>query len=72
ATVPFGGVLMIHTMSHPMSVMMALLVYIVVNATVYGVIKKDIPREVIVDNYYEEEDIDLYDFKVSLSIPGLF
>jgi tRNA-specific 2-thiouridylase len=29
------------------------------------VIKKDIPRDVIVDNDYEEEDIDLDDIKVS-------
>lgn len=50
ATVPFGGVLMIPTMSHPMAGIMALLVNIVVTATVYAVIKKDIPRDVIVDN----------------------
>ncbi|MBK3051833.1 PTS fructose transporter subunit IIC, partial [Klebsiella pneumoniae] len=37
----------------------------VVTATVYAVIKKDIPRDVIVDNDYEEEDIDLDDIKVS-------
>ncbi|HDI3127147.1 TPA: PTS fructose transporter subunit IIC, partial [Klebsiella pneumoniae] len=65
ATVPFGGVLMIPTMSHPMAGIMALLVNIVVTATVYAVIKKDIPRDVIVDNDYEEEDIDLDDIKVS-------
>lgn len=47
ATVPFGGVLMIPTMSHPMAGIMALLVNIVVTATVYAVIKKDIPRDVI-------------------------
>ncbi|SWB08003.1 PTS system fructose-specific transporter subunit IIBC [Klebsiella pneumoniae] len=63
ATVPFGGVLMIPTMSHPMAGIMALLVNIVVTATVYAVIKKDIPRDVIVDNDYEEEDIDLDDIK---------
>lgn len=40
ATVPFGGVLMIPTMSHPMAGIMALLVNIVVTATVYAVIKK--------------------------------
>ncbi|WP_430913590.1 PTS fructose transporter subunit IIC [Klebsiella sp. K128] len=65
ATVPFGGVLMIPTMSHPMAGIMALLVNIVVTATVYAVIKKDIPRDVIVDNDYEEEDIDQDDIKVS-------
>lgn len=58
ATVPFGGVLMIPTMSHPMAGIMALLVNIVVTATVYAVIKKDIPRDVLVTHDHEEEDID--------------
>ena len=40
ATVPFGGVLMIPTMSNPVAGIMALLVNIVVTATVYAVIKK--------------------------------
>ncbi|HBT5229325.1 TPA: PTS fructose transporter subunit IIC [Klebsiella pneumoniae] len=65
ATVPFGGVLMIPTMSHPMAGIMALLVNIVVTATVYAVIKKDIPRDVLVTHDHEEEDIDLNDIKVS-------
>lgn len=65
ATVPFGGVLMIPTMSHPMAGIMALLVNIVVTATVYAVIKKDIPRDVMVTHVNEEEDIDLDDIKVS-------
>ena len=65
ATVPIGGGFVIPTMSHPMAGIMALLGNIVVTATVYAVIKKDIPRDVIVDNDYEEEDIDLDDIKVS-------
>ncbi len=61
----FSGVLMIPTMSHPMAGIMALLVNIVVTATVYAVIKKDIPRDVMVTHVNEEEDIDLDDIKVS-------
>ncbi|BBV67167.1 hypothetical protein STW0522KLE44_35550 [Klebsiella sp. STW0522-44] len=65
ATVPFGGVLMIPTMSHPMAGVMALLVNILVTGTIYAAIKKDVPREVIENNDCEEEDIDLDDIKIS-------
>lgn len=65
ATVPFGGVLMIPTMSHPMAGVMALLVNILVTGTIYAAIKKDVPREVIANNDCEEEDIDLDDIKIS-------
>ncbi|GKL53657.1 hypothetical protein NUKP61_21290 [Klebsiella variicola] len=61
----FSGVLMIPTMSQPMAGIMALLVNIVVTATVYAVIKKDIPHDVMVTHVNEEEDIDLDDIKVS-------
>ncbi|MFC0140546.1 PTS fructose transporter subunit IIC [Erwinia mallotivora] len=65
ATVPFGGVLMIPTMSHPLAGIMALLANIVVTGTVYAVIKKDVPRDVVLNNDDEEEDIDLDDIKIS-------
>ena len=65
ATVPFGGVFMIPTMSQPIAGIMALLVNIVVTATIYAVIKKDIPRDVIINRANEEEEIDLDDIKVS-------
>lgn len=65
ATVPFGGVLMIPTMSNPVAGIMALLVNIVVTGTVYAVIKKDVPRDVVTKDDYEEEDIDLDDIKIS-------
>jgi len=65
ATVPFGGVLMIPTMSNPVAGIMALLVNIVVTATVYAVIKKDVPRDVIINNDNEEEDLNLDDIKIS-------
>lgn len=65
ATVPFGGIFMLPTMSNPMAGVMALLVNILVTGTVYAVIKKDVPVDVIADDDAEEDDIDLDDIKVS-------
>ncbi|WGY46713.1 PTS fructose transporter subunit IIC [Vibrio sp. ABG19] len=65
ATVPFGGIFMIPTMSNPMAGIMALVVYILVTGTVYALIKKDVPRDVVINNDDEEEDIDLDDIKIS-------
>ncbi|WP_298461846.1 PTS fructose transporter subunit IIC [uncultured Mitsuokella sp.] len=67
ATVPFGGFLMIPTMSHPMAGIMALAVNIVVTGTVYALIKKDVPVEVPADDFGmdEEEDINMDDIKIS-------
>ncbi|MCX8958493.1 PTS fructose transporter subunit IIC [Erwinia psidii] len=64
ATVPFGGVLMIPTMSHPMAGVMALLVNIFVTGMVYAVIKKEVPRDVITDTDKQEEDIKMDDIKI--------
>lgn len=65
ATVPFGGFLMIPTMSHPMAGIMALLVNIVVTGVIYAIIKKDIPRDSIINNNEQEEDINWEDIKIS-------
>lgn len=65
ATVPFGGIFMLPTMSNPMVGVMALLVNILVTGTVYAVIKKDVPRDVIIDNGLEEADIDLDEIKIN-------
>ena len=65
AKVPFGGVLMIPTMSQPMAGVMALLVNILVTGVVYAIIKKNVPRDVITDDSSEEEDIDMDDIKIS-------
>lgn len=59
ATVPFGGVLMLPTMSRPMAGVMALLVNIVVTATVLAVLKKSVSEETVEDEMAVEEDIDL-------------
>ena len=64
SAVPFGGIFMLPTMSNPMTGVMALLVNILVTGTIYAIIKKDVPRDVIVDNDIEE-DIDLDDIKIS-------
>lgn len=65
ATVPFGGVLMLPTMSNPMAGIMALIVNIVVTATIYAVFKKDVHRDVVISNDQEEEDINFDDIKIN-------
>ena len=65
ASVPFGGFLMLPTMSNPMAGFMALVVNILVTGTVYALIKKNAVEEVVVDDAEDEEDIDLGDIKIS-------
>lgn len=65
ATVPFGGVLMIPTMSHPWAGVMGLLVNIVVTGIALAVIKKHVPEEELErENELEEEEIDLDDIQI--------
>ena len=65
ATVPFGGFLMLPTMSNPMAGLMALAVNIVVTGTVYALIKKEAVEEAVVLDDEDEEDIDLSEIKIS-------
>ncbi|HGN1705397.1 TPA: PTS fructose transporter subunit IIC [Providencia rettgeri] len=65
ATVPFGGIFMIPTMSNPMAGIMALLVNILVTGIIYAVIKKDVPRDVMSNDDYEEEELNLDNIKIS-------
>ena len=66
ATVPFGGFLMLPTMTHPIYGLMSLVANIIVTGVVYAIIKKDVPREVVkADEDEEEEDINLDDIKIS-------
>lgn len=66
ATVPFGGVLMIPTMSRPMAGILALLANIVVTAVVLALVKKNVTEESINAQLdAEEEDIDLGDIQIS-------
>lgn len=65
ATVPFGGVLMIPTMSRPLAGIIALVVNILVTGIVLAVIKKDVPQEELdAINEQEEEEIDLGDIQI--------
>lgn len=65
ATVPFGGVLMLPTMSRPWTGAVAILVNVVVTAVVLAVIKKDVPAEAAdVQMELEEEEIDLDDIQI--------
>ncbi|GLL52135.1 PTS fructose transporter subunit IIC [Tetragenococcus halophilus] len=66
STVPFGGVLMLPTMSRPMAGVLALLANIVVTALVLVVIKKKLsPEDLEAQKEIEEEDIDLNDIQIS-------
>lgn len=65
AKVPFGGFLMIPTMSKPWAGIIAILVNVVVTGLVLAIIKKNISKEnldEVIEN--EEEDISLDDIKI--------
>ena len=65
ASVPFGGFLMIPTMSRPLAGIIAILVNVLVTATVFALIKKPIKKEdldVVID--IEEDEISLDDIQV--------
>ena len=65
ATVPFGGVLMIPTMSRPWAGVIAILVNVVVTAVVLAVIKKNVTEEdAAMQVEKEEEDINLEDIQI--------
>ncbi|MCF1627702.1 MAG: PTS fructose transporter subunit IIC [Tetragenococcus koreensis] len=66
SSVPFGGVLMLPTMSRPMAGVLALLANIVVTALVLVVIKKKLsPEDLEAQKEVEEEDIDLNDIQIT-------
>lgn len=58
ATVPFGGLLMLPTMSRPLAGVLALLVNIFVTAIALAVIKKDVPIDAA-DSQQETEEADI-------------
>ena len=65
ATVPFGGVLMIPTMSRPWAGVIAILVNVVVTAVVLAVIKKNVTEEdAAMQVEKEEDDINLEDIQI--------
>jgi len=65
ATVPFGGVLMLPTMTRPWAGAVALLVNIVVTGITLALIKKNVTEEqVAAQAEVEEEEIDLDDIQI--------
>jgi len=65
ATVPFGGVLMLPTMTRPWAGAVALLVNIVVTGITLALIKKNVTEEqVVAQAEVEEEEIDLDDIQI--------
>lgn len=65
ATVPFGGVLMLPTMSNPLAGVAALVVNILVTGLVLAIIKKNVTEEdELVQFEAEEDDLDLADIQV--------
>lgn len=66
ATVPFGGVLMIPTMSNPWAGVLALLANIVVTALTLAIIKKHVTADDLSNQVeVEEDEIDLEDIQIS-------
>ncbi|SFM14879.1 PTS fructose transporter subunit IIC [Salibacterium qingdaonense] len=69
ATVPFGGVLMLPTMSNPWAGVAGLLVNVIVTAFVLALIKKHKTKEQILESEdkgeEDEDDIELDDIKVT-------
>lgn len=66
ATVPFGGVLMIPTMSNPWAGILALLANIVVTALTLAIIKKHVTADDLSNQVeVEEDEIDLEDIQIS-------
>lgn len=63
AKVPFGGVLMLPTMTHPWTGAVAILVNVLVTGVALALIKKNVSQEVQ-QVEVEEDDIDLDDIKI--------
>lgn len=59
STVPFGGFLMLPTMTRPWTGLVAILANVLVTGLVYGVIAKPKTAEVMEEDLEEEEELDL-------------
>jgi PTS system fructose-specific IIC component len=65
ATVPFGGVLMLPTMTQPWTGAVAILVNVLVTGLTLAIIKKNItPEDIDAQQEVEEDDIDLDDIQI--------
>lgn len=65
AQVPFGGFLVLPTMSQPFTFVVAVLANVVVTAIVLTILKRPVHEVEGVQDEIEEEDIDLNDIKIS-------
>lgn len=59
STVPFGGFLMLPTMTRPWTGLVAILVNVIVTGILYAIIAKDRTDEVMAEDAEEEEELDL-------------
>ena len=66
STVPFGGFLMLPTMTRPWTGLLAIAVNVVVTGLVYAVIAKDKPAEATVNEMEEEEEPELDDLEIEV------
>lgn len=64
STVPFGGFLMLPTMTRPWTGFLAIVVNVIVTGLVYAVIAKNKVAEVVTDETEEEEEPDLDDIQI--------
>lgn len=62
STVPFGGFLMLPTMTRPWTGLAAIIVNVLVTGLVYGVIAKDKTEQAAVEEEEEELDLDTIEF----------
>jgi len=62
ATVPFGGVLMLPTMTHPWTGAVAIVVNVLVTGLALALIKRNVKEDEQIE--VEEEDIDLDDIQI--------
>ncbi|MCD8816217.1 PTS fructose transporter subunit IIC [Staphylococcus arlettae] len=65
AQVPFGGFLVLPTMSQPLVFVLAVLANMVVTAFMLAILKKQVDKSEELADEMEEEDIDLSDLKIS-------
>ena len=66
STVPFGGFLMLPTMTRPWTGLLAIIVNVVVTGCVYAVIAQNKTEEVMGDKKEEEEEPDLGELDIQV------
>ncbi len=64
STVPFGGFLMLTTMTRPWTGLLAILVNVVVTGVLYAVIAKNKTEAAVTEDTEEEEELDMADIQI--------